>query len=55
MILLSIFCKSVFDDDKKKYISNIVVSSIVLAVGVIGNIIYSALLATKNVNYICKN
>lgn len=55
MILLSIFCKSVFDDDKKKYISNIVVSSIVIAVGVIGNIIYSALLATKNVNYICKN
>ena len=53
MILLSILCNNVFDD-KRKYISNIVSSSIILLVGVVGNIVYSILLVIKDINLICK-
>ena len=54
MLLLSILCKNVFIDDKNKYISNIAFSAIILAAGILGNIIYSVLLINKNVNCLCK-
>ncbi|MCQ2747761.1 MAG: hypothetical protein MJ223_00495 [Mycoplasmoidaceae bacterium] len=47
MLICSLACKSVFDGDQTKIISNIVMSVVVILAGVAGGLVYSIILSKK--------